>query len=701
MIRTDAVDYLTNTVIEPIRDPLHAGEPEDEARIKEVRESVNWAKRLTYNADGVSQKAIDAIINSRSIGIVGKDVYTGETDVAIATPQFTANTDEAQRKVMKSIRSRLKVVINNAAKSRLISPEKADALIDEVPLRILGSRFQPHKEPRPYQKEPERKNVYSGGYTKNEQVISGPKKAILVIAGSSFLLSSCAVVPTAVETAVATATQQANQSVDVPIGVPTESPKPTSEAHKTPTPDIETRAPVTAEDVKNVEDPIQISLDKSGKLTGFPENTPKADIEAARPFYDAVAAKFLLSKVFYTKDPVSGQFALYAVSPDGKLYFSTVSYSDGPAQFNDYPVTYESANGGWRVSGSYVGIDIPGGTWSTIWKNGFLQFIANKQELSDGSYYTKYMVNQTLASENPWQNVPGISEAPSGPEIADALDVANYQIVDGSIQEKRGNAWQEVSVPYEEGYIAYVEIHDGKAYGIDTADRAVVVRNDETGEWEKFDRPIFGADFDNYVYEDEFSIITLTIDQSNLDLSDVPVTEINRLDNSEGDQLKWGYLGDTKDWDTNYDMFDFVASGYLLDIVNIHGKMYGKETKATYEEDYPPYFVFEIPHKYYRQIVIVQNPPRNFTTYIMTGNYPDVSESYEVLGSKLNDYLVENIETIRGQQIILNLGLSPSNNYSQLFWNSQLTENEGYNYPAPMQSGFFWFGSNFPINKVQ
>jgi hypothetical protein len=50
------------------------------------------------------------------------------------------------------------------------------------------------------------------------------------------------------------------------------------------------------------------------------------------------------------------------------------------------------------------------------------------------------------------------------------------------MQEKRENSWQEVRVAYEAGYIVYVKIHDGKAYGIDTVDRAVVVRNGETGE---------------------------------------------------------------------------------------------------------------------------------------------------------------------------------------------------------------------------
>jgi hypothetical protein len=100
-------------------------------------------------------------------------------------------------------------------------------------------------------------------------------------------------------------------------------------------------------------------------------------------------------------------------------------------------------------------------------------------------------------------------------------------------------------------------------------------------------------------------------------------------------------------------------------------------------------------------VVLVYQGSGDDMLYVMTGNYPDASETYQIQGSKINKYLLENINTMRGQQIVLNLNLQPSSEYSQLFWNSQLTENNGYTFPSPMATGFFWFSSNFPVNKIQ
>jgi hypothetical protein len=103
--------------------------------------------------------------------------------------------------------------------------------------------------------------------------------------------------------------------------------------------EAKTRLPVTAVDVKNVEPSVVVSVDQTGNLIGLPAQTTPDKIDAVKNFYDAIAEKFPGSTVYYDEDTgETGQWILYAISPDGKLYNSQVSYAGGPAQFADYPI---------------------------------------------------------------------------------------------------------------------------------------------------------------------------------------------------------------------------------------------------------------------------------------------------------------------------------------------------------------------------
>lgn len=162
------------------------------------------------------------------------------------------------------------------------------------------------------------------------------------------------------------------------------------------------------EDVKNLEEPIKISLDASGNLVGVPEDV-SPDIETIRGFYDAVADKFSGASIFFSQDKGgSGQWILYAVSPNGGLYASTVSYAGGPDQFSDYPITYEFDGTKWNVTGDYVEVKSPGNI-SVIWINGFPQFIGDKVSLPSGdTYYQEGFDYTKYADQDPWQKVEGI-----------------------------------------------------------------------------------------------------------------------------------------------------------------------------------------------------------------------------------------------------------------------------------------------------
>lgn len=460
----------------------------------------------------------------------------------------------------------------------------------------------------------------------------------------------------------------------IPIGASTETPVATEQIE--PTEESRSRLPVTAEDVKNLSEPSRLMME-NGELVGFPEGTSQDIKDAAKPFFDAASSKFILSKIFFTQDPESGQIALYAISPEGKLFFSTVEYG-GPAQYSDYPISYESKNHTWNVDGSYVSIEIPDGTLNTIWKNGYLQFVGGKKEATDGNtYYTEYMVNQTLASESPWSKIPGVGDLVGDPEIKDALDVSNYKIVDGNIEENKGGSWQEVSVPYEAGYIAYVEIHDGKAYGIDTADRAVVVRNADTGEWEKFDRPIFGDDFDNFQQNADFedgtyNKITYKLLDKNFNAEEIEVKNITKLKASDGTSIDWGYIKGSYNWKDLVSSelsplpkiltrsYEFQASGYFIGKVTMESHAVTSWTNQpdTVYNGKTTMYVYEIPYKYSRQILLVNipNTSNNFYRVAFSNIYnTNITNIHNYPSVDFTNLIESNMDILYGRQVILDL----------------------------------------------
>ena len=229
---------------------------------------------------------------------------------------------------------------------------------------------------------------------------------------------------------------------------------------------------------------------------------------------------------------------------------------------------------------------------------------------------------------------------PDVPEVTptvDMLAVENYQIVDGNIQEKEADGWKEVSVPYEAGYISYVELHEGKMYGIDTADRAVVVRNEETGEWEKFDRPMGITTNYNYIFQIP----------SQFSLEEIAIGEITRL-NENGKSVPWGVI--TKEQPVLYSSFAHVyISGYPLGTYDIEPYNDGRVFRI---------FVYEIPQKYCRQIISVflNTKESNHGKYIEILSIPssnNIMDRNEYI-SKGNE--VRNILSnpdLRGKQIIL------------------------------------------------
>ena len=229
---------------------------------------------------------------------------------------------------------------------------------------------------------------------------------------------------------------------------------------------------------------------------------------------------------------------------------------------------------------------------------------------------------------------------PDVPEVTptvDMLAVENYQIVDGNIQEKEADGWKEVNVPYEAGYIAYVELHEGKMYGIDTADRAVIVRNEETGEWEKFDRPV-GIVLDGIL---ESMYKTYSYPPEEL-LEDVEASEIARL-NDNGVTIPWGIIKE-----------DYPYKNYSYKKVSISGYVLGGYTIKDHET-LNVVSVFEIPFKYGRQIIVNNNPEYSNSLFSKPYAVPangNIQES-QLHRIVLNEYskIIQNPNT-RGQQII-------------------------------------------------
>ena len=279
------------------------------------------------------------------------------------------------------------------------------------------------------------------------------------------------------------------------------------------------------------------------------------------------------------------------------------------------------------------------------------------------------------------------------PEI---LTIDDFKVVDGKIQENKNGTWQEVSVPTEMGEISYVEEHEGKMYGIDTVDRAVTVRS-ESGEWVKFERPIYGADFNNMKSESGGTVITFfDFNYSEKDLKDLLPSEIVRMLDSEGKPLPWGYQKGSYNWGSVLGLsetdplpspeFEINAnySGYFLGIVEGDAKavitsvVNGKVTTLNIPAEF---FIFEIPYRYERQIIAVSAPndPKN-TYYINFCNaFGNTLETHMKSGPQLIEYLKENIDVLKGKQIVIKFVMRDdlSGDDSSNFWKNSV-QDEAY-----------------------
>ena len=250
------------------------------------------------------------------------------------------------------------------------------------------------------------------------------------------------------------------------------------------------------------------------------------------------------------------------------------------------------------------------------------------------------------------------------PEI---LTIDDFKVVDGKIQENKNGTWQEVSVPTEMGEISYVEEHEGKMYGIDTVDRAIVVRN-EAGEWVKFERPIYGADFDNYKMAYRYVNGGMMYDFKNslIDLSDLSSSQIKRYVEKDGTVRDWGYQ---KDFNYNYGT---VFSGYLLGSIDAAFMFYDDTNTGIFLHPEKPqeYFIFEIPYKYSRQILLIEASHHDGSFQVDFGG---VSTIYSF--DNFFKYIENNMNSLKGKQILLELGVTENVNddmtnflkYSKLF----------------------------------
>lgn len=291
---------------------------------------------------------------------------------------------------------------------------------------------------------------------------------------------------------------------------------------------------------------------------------------------------------------------------------------------------------------------------------------------------------------------PTVTQLPTEIQIADALDVNNYQIVYGYIQEKRGGIWQDIVVPYKAGYIAYVEVHDGKMYAINTAGIAVDVRND-SGKWVKFERPIFGIDPNEYVYENGYGKQTIEFDPNSFDFTEVPIYQIRRLTQSDGSLLPWGLVEESYEWDgvSPFEGYPYI-SGYYLGEIPIKMTFKANATGKTMLAYGTP-FVFEIPNKYFRQIVFsngIWDQPGGINKLIVHFGdvYPDGDDPVIMGLSEITALIETNMSSLRGSQTVIGWSFESHDLADQELMRS-LTSDQGLPHPYISGAGHFWFGS--------
>lgn len=302
---------------------------------------------------------------------------------------------------------------------------------------------------------------------------------------------------------------------------------------------------------------------------------------------------------------------------------------------------------------------------------------------------------------------PTVTQLPTEIPIADPLDVNNYRIVYGYIEEKRGGAWQSVVVPYEAGHIAYVEVHEGKMYGIDTTDRAVVVRN-EAGEWEKFVRPLIGNDLNSYEYQripingiPDVKVSYHT--DENINFAEISLEKISRLTTSDGQPLTWGLIPGSYEWNGILPFEGFANfSGYFIGKIDFQHQIVQLGTGKVFNYPLLSAYIFEIPSKYYRQFLFLKIYGRDINLSIAFDNIYGKQKPQRVNlnGDELGQIIDGNLKILAGSQTVIGLHFSTlkENDSTQIFWKNMTAGNPGY-IPYVELGGYYWFPSKFMPGK--
>jgi len=317
-----------------------------------------------------------------------------------------------------------------------------------------------------------------------------------------------------------------------------------------------------------------------------------------------------------------------------------------------------------------------------------------------------------------WE-APGIVSAeslstPTATEAAtptmEALNAENFKVIDGKIQENKNGNWQEVATPPEVGEIVSVELHEGKMYGIDTVDRAMVVRN-ESGEWVKFERPILGASFNEYRIKSGTVETTYSFGDFPISLlKDIPSSQIRRMVDSQLESIPWGYQKGSYSWkdsvpkesdplpESNF-IHEANFSGYFLGVIEGAISIKTEEISKTFSIQ--PYYIFEIPHKYERQIIVIYNPKTKDNKMIDVNIVDEangrIMETRTLGVQQINDSFQTNLSVLSGRQIIVELNLTPDTAHYEDhngFWQNCINEN-GYDIHIPLMLGYdIWINSS-------
>jgi hypothetical protein len=161
---------------------------------------------------------------------------------------------------------------------------------------------------------------------------------------------------------------------------------------------------------------------------------------------------------------------------------------------------------------------------------------------------------------------------------------SSFLIQDGQITTWRGAESLQAELPEGTTEISFFDKHNEEWYAIDVYGRAVVKLN-EGGEWEKYERPVRIARWEN-IQESFPSDIT----------EELSPREVIRLVGDEGETIPYGYLFERSPYDDGKPTHVFV-SGHSLG-------MFVRETPVGHH----PILAFEVSVRYERQIIFIIIP---------------------------------------------------------------------------------------------